>query len=81
MRRSCDRSGATLCQLGRQVALEVVERHPVLAHRVPITNRHSLVVEGFEVGRDAQRGSDLVLTAVAFTDRLSDVVFDGPQRA
>ena len=80
LRRRCagsdQRSAAE--QARREVALDLVERHPLLRHRVALAHRHGLVVERVEVDRDAERRADLVLAAVATADRAGVVEVDVP---
>src|SRR5438067_933067 len=65
------RSGAELLAKGGH---EIGDGHADLAHRVALADRHLLVVERHEVDRDAERRSDLVLTAVSPADRLRLIV-------
>src|SRR5690625_101358 len=64
-----------------EVVLDLVDAHPLLAHVVALADRDRLVVEGLEVDRDAQRGADLVLTAVAAADGTGVVEVDVPALA
>src|SRR5699024_6767622 len=64
-----------------EVVLDLVAAHPLLAHVVALADRDRLVVEGLEVDRDAQRGADLVLTAVAAADGTGVVEVDVPALA
>src|SRR4029079_9073070 len=50
-------------------APHALDRHPLLGHRVAVTNRDGAVLEGFHVDGDAPRRSDLVLAAVQLADR------------
>src|SRR5699024_9723682 len=59
-----------------EVVLDLVDAHPLLAHVVALADRDRLVVEGVEVDRDAQRGADLVLTAVAAAEGTGGVEGD-----
>ena len=62
---------------------KLVDRDPVLAHRVAVAHRHRPIVEGVEVDRHAERRADLVLTAVAPADGAGVVDVDhepGPQQ-
>src|SRR5215207_739312 len=59
-----------------ELADEVVDRHPDLLGGVPIADRDRLVLERLEVDGDRERRADLVLAAVAATDRLRLVVVD-----
>src|SRR5438105_3688847 len=65
------RSGAELLAKGGH---EIGDGHADLAHRVALADRHLLVVERYEVDRDTERRSDLVLTAVSPADRLRLIV-------
>src|SRR5680860_1689801 len=51
-----------------QVVLDLVQRHPLLNHRVAFAHRHSVVVNGVEVDGYAERRADLVLATVAAAD-------------
>src|SRR5690625_3367993 len=64
-----------------EVVLDLVDAHPLLAHVVALAARDRLVVEGLEVDRDAQRGADLVLTAVAAAYGTGVVEVDVPALA
>src|SRR5665647_3176839 len=74
------RTGSTARETSGEVTLDLVEGDPLLRHRVPLADRHGLVVEGVEVDGHAERRADLVLTAVAATDGLGLVVVDVPDR-
>ena len=68
-------------QTRREVGLHLVQRHPVLRHRVPLADRDRLVVEGLEVDSEAVRRADLVLAAVAAADGSGVVEVDVPDPA
>src|SRR6476620_9888196 len=61
-----------------EVGLDLVERDPLLAHRVALAHRDGVVLEGVEVDGDAERGTDLVLAAVAAADGAGVVELDVP---
>ena len=81
-RRGPERCGGYLCgaALGREPLRKVrdqsVDADAVLRHRVSISNRDSLVLKCVEVDGHAVGGPDLVLAAIAPTDRLSYVDLD-----
>src|SRR3982751_4589117 len=62
----------------REVALHLVERHPLLGHRVALAQGDGLVVEGVEIDGEAERRADLVLTTVTAADRTRVVELDLP---
>src|SRR5581483_4555799 len=64
-------------QLGEQIALV----HALLRRLVAVAERHGAVLDRLVVDRDAERRSDLVLTAVAATDRARLVVLHREVRA
>src|SRR5262245_60308318 len=68
-------------QAFRQIGLERIDSHPVLVHGVAFPDGHRLVVQRLEVHRDAVRGADLVLAAVAAADRARVVEVDVPALA
>src|SRR4051794_41432569 len=70
--------GLAADQPGGEVGLDLVQRDPLLGHRVALADRHGLVVEGVEVDGEAERGADLVLAAVAAPDRAGVVELDVP---
>src|SRR5699024_4778082 len=72
------RSESAADQALGEVALHLVQRHPLLGHRVTLPYRHGLILEGVEVDRDAVRRADLVLAPVAPADRLRVVELDVP---
>src|SRR5699024_9533618 len=57
--------GSGADQSGREVGLHLVQRHALLGHRVALADRDGLVLGGLEVDGEAERGADLVLSAVA----------------
>ena len=66
-----DAAAAELCAaeaLG-EVGVQAFERDALLGHRVAVAHRDGTVIERIEVDRDTERGADLVLAAVATTDR------------
>src|SRR5699024_3746931 len=72
------RSESAADQALGEVALHLVQRHPLLGHRVTLPYRHGLILEGVEVDRDAVRRAYLVLAPVAPADRLRVVELDVP---
>ena len=69
--------GQALGEVGR----EGVDADALLGHGVALADGHCLVFEGVEVDRDAERGADLVLAAVAAADRLGVVELGRPALA
>ena len=65
----------------REVGVQALERHALLAHRVAVAHGDGAVVERVEVDRDAERRADLVLAAVAAADRAGVVEVDVPLAA
>ncbi|CDZ92017.1 Predicted transcriptional regulator [Rhodococcus ruber] len=61
-----------------QVTLDLVEPDALLRHGVALADGDGLVLEGVEVDRDAERGADLVLAAVAAADGAGVVELDVP---
>ena len=59
---------------------QVINRNPLLIHRVALPNRHRPVLQGVEVNGHAERCADLVLAAVAAADGLGLVVVAHPVR-
>ena len=64
-----------------QPGADLRDGDPLLGHRVALTDRHGVIVEGVEVHGEAVRGSDLVLTAVPAPDRPRVVELDIPRPA
>ena len=56
------------------MAEQIVDRDPLLLHRVALADRDGAVVERVEVDGDAERRAELVLAAVAPADGLGLVV-------
>src|SRR3954453_7158609 len=75
MRSSSDRAGPSSAKTVVQVRDELVDLDPLLFHRVTIAHGHRIVFHRLEVDGDAVRRTDLVLAAIAATDRLGLVVF------
>src|SRR5690349_4395032 len=67
MRVTAYRSAAD--ETRRQPAFHLVERDPLLGHRVAFADRHRLVLERVEVDRHAVGRADLVVPAVPLADR------------
>ena len=61
-----------------EVAAHLVQRDPLLVHRVALAHGDGVVVEGVEVDGDAVRRADLVLAPVAAADRAGVVEVDVP---
>src|SRR4051812_4360476 len=57
-------------------ALHALHRDALLRHRVPVADRHGVVLEGIDVDGHAPRRADLVLATVELADRRG-VVVDG----
>lgn len=53
-----------------EVFLNLVNADTLLSHGVTLTNRHGVILKGIEVDGDAERGTNLVLTAVALANSL-----------
>src|SRR3982751_261027 len=89
--RSDNRSGAAVSavmpapsaagQLRRQIALDLVDRDPLLLHRVALADGHRVVVEGVEINGYAERRADLILTSIPPADRLRIVEVHVPALA
>src|SRR3984885_8501680 len=60
---------------------DAVDRQSLLAQRVTIAQCDSLVLETHMVDRNAERGSDFVLAAIALADRPAQVVLRLHSRA
>src|SRR4051812_15530553 len=77
--RTASAAGARTARSGEAELLperrhELLDLHPDLGHVVAIADRHGLIGQRVEVHRDAERGPDLILTAVAPADGLSLVI-------
>src|SRR5688500_11117406 len=73
--------GSAARQSAAQPGGHLAECHPLLRHRVALADGDGLVVEGLEVHRDAEWGTDLVLPTVALADCGSVVEVDVPVAA
>src|SRR2546422_9056602 len=69
-------AGGLTGQAVAEVRDEVLDRYPLLGHRVALAHGDGLVVERLEVDGDTQGGSDLVVATVAPTDGAGLVVVD-----
>jgi len=61
-----------------EVFLNLVNADTLLSHGVTLTNRHGVILKGIEVDGDAERGTNLVLTAVALANSLGIVEVNIP---
>src|SRR5690349_19954935 len=68
-------------QLLQEELLDLVERDPLLLHRVAVAHRRRVVLERVEVDGDAVRRADLVLPPVAPADRARVVEVGVPAQA
>jgi hypothetical protein len=71
-RNEADGLASDGAEVVEQEALHLVQADPLLGHRVPLADRHGLVVQGLEVDGHAVGRADLVLPAVAAADLAHD---------
>ena len=67
-----------LADLRAQRGAELARGDALLPHGVAVADGHRLVFQALEVDGDAERGADLVLAAVAASDRSGVVELDHP---
>ena len=58
------------------IVVELVDRNSFLLHCIAVTDGHAAVLSAVEVIGDAERSTDLVLTAVTLADGACVVIFD-----
>ena len=61
-----------------KVFLNLVNADTLLSHGVTLTHRHGVILERIEVDGDAERGTDLILPAVALANSLGIIEVNIP---
>ena len=64
------------CNLLLDILSQSRDRNANLLHCIAVTHGHAAVLDGIKVVGDAERSTDLILTAIALADRAGIVVID-----